>query len=642
MDAKRKLDKKKAIQVAVAKKKALKKSSADVSGTTAIEDVIDAGAIVKSLGDHIDTRMRDIGVDEDLDAELFEDRGRQLREAAAVELGTAQRDLKALAQRLVEAASSSASSSAHTCFIGHNRNAVTCSAQIDDLIVYGDKSGAVYIYDIATHRKQFLTPSLATGPVLSMAISDTRSVRHNAASMERTTVDHSCPSYLAVGGSDGSIHVWKTFTREYVGELKRLHRSGVSGLAFRVATSTLYSASLDSTVRVWSVAEMLAVDRLFGHTDGILAIAALRKERAVTGGMDRSTRYWKIEAGSQVEYTAQSAPVETVAMLNDDTLVCGTAQGTLCVFDIGKVNPVCSVELAHGAGDYGDGTGLEREALSGLIQAPQVPSSTGLQIGNGINIVAAPVNSNILASGSHDGFVRVWHFTPRSNPKTVGDSATGPAEVIPAKLTLVGAIPVEGIITSLSFSADARRLVVVCSKEPRLGRWITKSGCLNGIRVFTLDAAILKSLDAATAASNAATFAPRGPTLKKPVTAKKPADVVKRSRDENDSEPDDDVMDDGYVEDDNDGIPDEDDMFAVGDDGQLIFKSGESASAVPSKSKKLKKSASKTEPEKKLKKAKKGRAATDDVVATKKKTSIKSVASEDNERPRKKKMLRKA
>jgi ribosomal RNA-processing protein 9 len=552
MEAKRKLEKKKLVQNALAKKKAAAFNGPSVGST--ITDVVDQSTIVKSLGDHINTRMQEIDYDDEIDEAEFEERSRALKAEAAEKLGNAHRDLRSIASQLV-------SNKMTPLFVGHNRNSITCCAQIDDLLWYGDKTGAVYSYSLVTHEKRFMTPTLG-GEVLSIAISDTRGFKANPGQMDRSTVDHSCPSYVAAGSGDGNIHIWKTFTLEYLGALK-LHRTGVTGLAFRAGSSSLYSCSLDSTVRVWAVAEMLAVDRLFGHLGPALAIASLRKERAVTGGMDRSVRYWKIEAGSQVEYASVGAPTECVAMLNDDTLVAGSANGLLAVYDVGKLNPLCSVPAAHGSGDCGDGTGLEKEALASYHHTPR---ENAVRNGNGIMALAAPSNGNIIATGSYDGVVRLWEFVPRS----AGGAGKEPT---PAQLIPLGTIPLTGVIASMSFSADAKRLVIVTAKEPRLGRWVTRSDCLNGIYVFPVGG--LKNAPAAsTVADNATRFAPRKDAVKKValvVPSRKPATT---ETEENETVADRSVDDEEQIEDeDDDGIPDEDDLFAVGEHGQLILKS---------------------------------------------------------------------
>ena len=55
------------------------------------------------------------------------------------------------------------------------------------------------------------------------------------------------------------------------------HKDAVTGLAFREGTQQLFSASLDRTVKIWSLAERAYVDTLYGHQAGVLAVDVLRQ-----------------------------------------------------------------------------------------------------------------------------------------------------------------------------------------------------------------------------------------------------------------------------------------------------------------------------------------------------------------------------
>ena len=75
------------------------------------------------------------------------------------------------------------------------------------------------------------------------------------------------------------------------------------GLAFRRASHELFSASADKSVKVWSLDEMAYVETVFGHQDGVTAIDAMMRERAVSvGGRDNTVRVWKIVEESQFVY----------------------------------------------------------------------------------------------------------------------------------------------------------------------------------------------------------------------------------------------------------------------------------------------------------------------------------------------------
>lgn len=103
---------------------------------------------------------------------------------------------------------------------------------------------------------------------------------------------------MATGGEDRQIIIRDFKTGKYVNKFQG-HRGGVTGLCFVEGVNSLYSCSLDRTVKVsnlkiilasneknlqnkiWSLDEMSYVDTLFGHQSEALAIALLSsaKER---------------------------------------------------------------------------------------------------------------------------------------------------------------------------------------------------------------------------------------------------------------------------------------------------------------------------------------------------------------------------
>lgn len=102
----------------------------------------------------------------------------------------------------------------------------------------------------------------------------------------------------------------------------------VTGLVFRQNSHTLYSCSKDCSVKVWSLNEMSYVETLYGHQDGITAIDALSRERAVTaGGKDNTIRIWKIAEESQLIYNGHCGSIDTVRLINEDNFISGGDDG---------------------------------------------------------------------------------------------------------------------------------------------------------------------------------------------------------------------------------------------------------------------------------------------------------------------------
>jgi ribosomal RNA-processing protein 9 len=534
-------------------------------------DAMEAGSgagsraeLIRSLGDHIDTRLQDITFEDDLNGDVFHERRAQLMEEARLAAGVKQRVVSTSVRDYL--GHQAELRDLHTVRIAHNCNSITCVAALgSDRIVYGDKSGKVYLVDVSLttsgtgvvasdtaeaqrRRKVLLEPVLPAG-VVSIAVSDTTANRPTTRDVfEKTTVDMSCPSYVAAGAMDGSISVWETLSKTHKG-LLFMHRKPITGLRFRMDTATLYSCCEDGTLRVWSVPQMMAVDKLFGHEGAIHFIDGLRKETAATVGEDGTMRFWKIDAATQQAYTyapttstdralgdtfagptqATTAPnveMEAVAMLNEGIVVAGARNGSIVVFDLNRRKPLIVVPAAHGYGFIGDGTGLEKAAAqlaeederarvarsypAGMANkaagatssssSSLPPASHASGVGehrnpNPITAVAAVPYADVIASASYDGVVRVWQVAGvgagatapgRRTAEGIEGQAEESTKRLEPQLVLVAALPVPAIVNALRFSDSGDVLYVAMAKEPRRGRWVVQSTARNGVLVVPL------------------------------------------------------------------------------------------------------------------------------------------------------------
>lgn len=153
------------------------------------------------------------------------------------------------------------------------------------------------------------------------------------------------------------------------------------------------------------------------------------KERALTsGGADGTLRIWKIVEESQLVYNGHSGSIDHVRYVNEETFISCGDDGTFCVWNVGKKKPVAQLKLAHGK------------------------SSTG--IANWISSIATLVNTDLIASGSCDGFIRVWKLEKNFR-----------------EIKLKFEIPVVGFVNSLTFTSDGNSLIAGIGQEHRLGRW---------------------------------------------------------------------------------------------------------------------------------------------------------------------------
>ncbi|XP_019555330.2 U3 small nucleolar RNA-interacting protein 2 [Aedes albopictus] len=300
-----------------------------------------------------------------------------------------------------------------------------CLTEDDRFLYVANKNGIIVRWDLTKKERTAVTKSQKTA-VLGLAIS------HDL-------------KFLVVADGTNEIKVLDGTTLEAVNSLSG-HSDVVTGVVFRKNTHQLYSCAKDRTVKVWSLDEMLYVETLYGHQTPVTSIDALSRERAVTsGGSDCSIRIWKIVEESQLVYNCPPSTdsVECVKLIGDEHfLSCGT-DGSLSVWSSGKKKPMNTVQLAHGKTTNGEA--------------------------NWITAITSLLNTDVIASGSCDGFVRVWRL--------VGGSKT---------IEPLMEIPVEGFVNGLTFSSDGKQLIVCVGQEHRLGRWWTLKQAKNRTMVIPL------------------------------------------------------------------------------------------------------------------------------------------------------------
>lgn len=252
--------------------------------------------------------------------------------------------------------------------------------------------------------------------------------------------------FLASGDEGGFIHIWDAETLKHLKKFKK-HRGAISGLVFRHSTHTLYSASYDRMVMVWNLDIMAFVENLGGHQDSITGIDSLMRESCITsGGRDQAVIVYIIVEDKQLRFISSHESVDGVKLVDERTFVTFGQEGSLGVWTTLKKRPHWVIKAAH-----------------------------GLQAENGqpnwICSVTSLFNSDLVASGSMDGHVRLWKVSVVKGQR---------------KLEPLFTIPVSGIINSMAFTTNGNYLVVGVGQEHKLGRWYKDKTAKNSIVVIPM------------------------------------------------------------------------------------------------------------------------------------------------------------
>jgi ribosomal RNA-processing protein 9 len=303
--------------------------------------------------------------------------------------------------------------------------------------------------------------------------------------------------FLATGGKDRVLRIWRPATGRFVDKFKG-HQGPIFGLAFqRGGSHNLFSASGDRTIKVWNVKDMAFVETLYGHEDQVYGIDSHRKERCISVGHDDTARLWKVAEEVQLILRGQSGvSIDCVAMINDQFFVTGSNDGALSLWDIGKKKPIFVVRGAHMNDDDDDDDDDEEEEGEANDEGDDKVKGQGKEDGGGggakqsaakwpstnpadsaeprwISSVAAVRNGDVVASGSCDGFVRLWRCVLSA---TASDERRG--------LSILCKIEVPGFVNGLAFSKAGTRLLVGAGQEHRLGRWWRDATARNSVWII--------------------------------------------------------------------------------------------------------------------------------------------------------------
>ncbi|KAI8633115.1 WD40 repeat-like protein [Xylariaceae sp. FL1651] len=344
--------------------------------------------------------------------------------------------------------------------------------------------------------------------------------------------------FVATGGADRRLIIWSTKGLKPLRVFTH-HRDAVTGLVFQRGTNTLYSASKDRTLKIFNIDALAYVETLFGHGDAAVDIDALAQERCISvGARDRTVRLWKVSDESQLVFRASSGTgadrkkqlalgkspyslgetgsLDRVAYIDDSHWVTGSDNGSISLWTTSKKKALFVMPLAHGLEDPIRPTVASSEEFPDATRVVPPPQPRWIT-----SLCALPY-SDLILSGSTDGYVRAWRFDEKEkrlepvgilgNPnhklsteahitKTSRDEMdlsnnnedrgliNDTNDVNAGKTELYR---IKGVINDLSIikrgTGDNESLTVVAAvgKEHRLGSWSKMKGAKNGAVVFEI------------------------------------------------------------------------------------------------------------------------------------------------------------
>lgn len=371
--------------------------------------------------------------------------------------------------------------------------------------------------------------------------------------------------YIATGSSEKRIVIWAVGAPGELVPIKTFlqqHRDAVLALSFRMPPggkhrprtgsnisgggSQMFSASADRTVKIWDLDAMAYVETLFGHQDAVVDVVGCAGERCVSvGARDRTARFWKVveenqlvfrgggmakSRGDDVRTSASNrvgkteatvgngmdikgyaeGSIDRVALVDEETFVTGSDNGSISLWNIHKKKAVFSVPLAHGLDPpmsreeaLAEDTSL-MEAGGGAAEKWEPPPQQPRWI---TGLTTLPY-SDVIVSASWDGCLRAWKVTEdkrriegmgvvgmideRSTNSTdsVLESMNGEhVNGIHHETDVEGKKLVRGIVNDLVVfergerGKDGLYIAAAVGKEHRLGRW-KKANASNCAVVF--------------------------------------------------------------------------------------------------------------------------------------------------------------
>ena len=249
------------------------------------------------------------------------------------------------------------------------------------------------------------------------------------------------------GGSKGELISWRFSTTAMINNVDKAHRDAITGLKFD--QSVLVTASKDMTIKIWQLSTLCTdsaspirpLNTLTGHLGPVNAID-LSGDTIVSASADRTVKVWSILQGVCLNSVQEPRSIACV-YFDGRTIITGGKNKSLRIYDHCLQSKI-SASIPHDS---------QVRTVSACLNI----SSTG-----------------IIATGSHDGSVRIWTRTAKGKWRSKSLDAAGAWLQTAASHTEHSTLH-EGQRRILSLHSDNRRLAC-CPDSSKIVGWDFASG----------------------------------------------------------------------------------------------------------------------------------------------------------------------
>jgi U3 small nucleolar RNA-associated protein 15 len=138
---------------------------------------------------------------------------------------------------------------------------------------------------------------------------------------------------LAAGCESGVVQVFDLSSRAVLRQFK-LHKRPTHAVCFSGDKTHLLSASDDTTVRLWDLAQGEQVLRMGGHTDYVRSALPASDDLWVTGSYDHSLKLWDVRTKAAVMTLVHGMPVEDIDVFLSSRMVASVGGTCIAVWDL--------------------------------------------------------------------------------------------------------------------------------------------------------------------------------------------------------------------------------------------------------------------------------------------------------------------